>query len=179
MDIDTNFYHVIYRKVKYPRIELRTGKVVLILPEGEKVDRITEKYSDWIEKKRMFISEVLKEAESKELFHRKWEDFERFVQDRVSVFSNELNIKDVKIVFRLMKTKWASMSKRKRLTVNTLVRFLPDEHIEYILFHELAHVIENKHNERFWKIIRIKFENYVQLERDLFAYWFLTQRKLL
>ena len=33
--------------------------------------------------------------------------------------------------------------------------------IEYIIYHELAHLIEKRHNERFWEIIeeRFKFKN--------------------
>jgi len=41
---------VLRRKVKYPRIELKKGYPVLILPENsEKAEEIIEKHKKWIE----------------------------------------------------------------------------------------------------------------------------------
>ncbi|MBU4077646.1 MAG: DUF45 domain-containing protein, partial [Euryarchaeota archaeon] len=42
--------------------------------------------------------------------------------------------------------------------------------------HEMVHLIERKHNEKFWKIISNKFENYDKNEKELFEYWFLIQK---
>jgi hypothetical protein len=76
-----------------------------------------------------------------------------------------------------MRTKWASCSAKRNLTINRLSKYLPDSLIRYIIFHEMAHMLEKKHNETFWKIISKKFNNYQQLENDLFIYWFkVTQR---
>ena len=76
-----------------------------------------------------------------------------------------------------MKTKWASCSKKRNLTINTLMKFLPDYLIEYIIFHEIAHLKERKHNENFWKIVSRKFKNYEEMEKELFIYWFLIWKK--
>jgi len=78
-----------------------------------------------------------------------------------------------KIYFRRMKTKWASCSLKGNLTVNTLMKYLPEELIRYVIFHETAHLIERRHNDRFWGIISQKFGNYEKMEQDLFSYWFL------
>lgn len=74
-----------------------------------------------------------------------------------------------------MKTKWGSYSKKGNLTINTLLKYLPDKLIEYIIFHEMAHSIERKHNERFWNIINKKFKDYETKEKNLLVYWFLVQ----
>ncbi len=39
----------------------------------------------------------------------------------------------------------------------------------------MAHLIERKHNEKFWKIVSNKFKNYEENEKELFEYWFLIQ----
>ncbi|MBU3965756.1 MAG: M48 family metallopeptidase [Euryarchaeota archaeon] len=74
-----------------------------------------------------------------------------------------------------MKSKWGSCSPKKNLTINTLLKYLPEEIIEYVIFHEMAHLIERKHNEKFWKIISNKFQNYEENEKELFEYWFLIR----
>jgi predicted metal-dependent hydrolase len=76
------------------------------------------------------------------------------------------------VFFRKMKTKWASCSSRRNLTVNMLMRCLPEHLLEYVVFHEIAHMIEKRHNDKFWKIVSKEFKNYEELEKGLFIYWF-------
>ncbi len=170
-------YRVIHRKVKYPRIEMKTGEVVFILPCGQNPDEIIEKYSDWILKKKRFIEERLKEAEGKELVERDVEELKEIINEVVQNASTGLEEKVEKVKFRSMKTKWASMSRKRTLTINPIMRMLPKRLIEYIVFHEVAHLKERRHNERFWKIIRRKFKDYEDLEKELFTYWFLIHTK--
>jgi hypothetical protein len=76
-----------------------------------------------------------------------------------------------------MKTKWASHSKNGNLTVNTLLKYLPENIIAYIIYHEVTHAIERKHNEKFWRIITKKFPDYKTKEKDLLTYWFAIQKQ--
>ncbi len=55
------------------------------------------------------------------------------------------------------------------------MKHLPERLIEYVIFHEITHIMEKRHADRFWGIISKKFANYRELERELFAYWFLLQ----
>lgn len=51
-------------------------------------------------------------------------------------------------------------------------------YINYVLYHEIIHLKERKHNDRFWKMIINQFNDYVQKEKELFVYWFLLQKFL-
>jgi predicted metal-dependent hydrolase len=75
-----------------------------------------------------------------------------------------------------MKTKWASHSRNNNLTVNTLLKHLSNDLIEYIIYHETTHSLERKHNEKFWNIITKKFPDYQTKEKDLLTYWFIIQK---
>ena len=77
-----------------------------------------------------------------------------------------------------MKTKWANHSKNNNLTINTLLKYLPDDLIEYMIYHETAHAIERKHNENFWALINKKHPNHDANEKDLLTYWFIIQKQL-
>jgi hypothetical protein len=49
-----------------------------------------------------------------------------------------------------MKTKWGSCTASKRsIRLNTDLAKKPPECLEYIVVHEMAHLLERKHNERF------------------------------
>ncbi|RKY83793.1 hypothetical protein DRQ09_09515, partial [candidate division KSB1 bacterium] len=96
----------------------------------------------------------------------------------VKEISKELGVKHNRIYFRKMKTKWASLSYTKNITINRLIKYLPENLIKYIVFHELTHIIEKKHNKKFWQIISLKFKNYQELEKEMFTYWFLINKDL-
>jgi len=169
-------YKVSYRKVKYPRLEFKTGGLLLILPYGEDPKTILEKHKDWIMKKSEFIKECLKNSLDKELVEREEKEFKKLVYSLVERTSKELGVKVKNIYFRKMKTKWASCSKKRNLTINILLKYLPECLIDYVIFHEIAHIIEKKHNKKFWSIVSKKF-NYQELEKDLFGYWFVLGKK--
>ena len=77
-----------------------------------------------------------------------------------------------------MRTKWASLSPVRNLTINRFMKYLPQYLIDYIIFHELVHIIEKNHNNRFWEIISRKYKDYRKLEREQFEYWFKVSEKV-
>ena len=166
-------YKVKYRNIKYPRLEFKTGTLNLILPQGENPMDIIEKHHNWIIKKQKFIEKYLKYANRKKIVKRTDEEFRNLVHKLVRKGSAKLKVKVNKIFFRRMRTKWASCSSKKNLTINTMMKYLPENLIEYIIYHELIHLLEKRHNERFWKIISKRFKNYKELEISLFPHWFL------
>jgi predicted metal-dependent hydrolase len=171
-------YSLDYRNVKHPRLEYKTGTLLLILPKHYKSEKETlEKYKKWIQKKELIIGKALEEAKSKDLNQNRTEkELRNLVNQTVQNYQTELNTKINRIYFKKMKTKWASYSKNRNLTVNTLLKYLPENIIEYIIYHEIAHSIERKHNEKFWNIINKKFKDYPTKEKDLLTYWFLIQK---
>jgi len=173
-------YEVIYRDVKYPRLEFKTGELILILPKNyQNHEEIIEKHEKWINKKKNFIERSLIESKDKKLVERSFKEFKVLACYFAETISKELELEINKIYFRKMKTKWGSCSSKKNLTLNTLLRYLPEDLVEYVIFHEIIHLIEKKHNERFWRIISGKFKNYQEMEKELFIYWFLLQTKVL
>ena len=94
----------------------------------------------------------------------------------VMALSEDIGVDVKEIHIREMKRKWASCSSNKIVTVNTLMRYLPDELIKYVLYHEIVHLKERKHNKHFWNIVEKKFKNPELKEKDLMMYWFLIQK---
>lgn len=171
-------YEVDYRDIKYPRLEYKTGSLHLILPNDYKNEaKLLEKDEKWITKKESAISAALEEAKEKHLdFERTKIELQDLVFSMVKKYNKEFKIN--KIFFRKMKTKWGSYSPKGNLTVNTLLKYLPKELVEYIIFHEMTHSIERKHNERFWKIVSKKFKDVQAKENDLLVHWFLVQKRV-
>jgi predicted metal-dependent hydrolase len=173
-------YTVDYRNVKHPRLEYKTGTLLLILPKSAKDEKQTlEKYRKWIKKKELAIRKALEEAKTKNLNLKRTEkELRNLIQTLAKNYRTQLNTKINKIYFKKMKTKWASHSHNGNLTVNTLLKYLPQDIIEYITYHEITHSLERKHNEKFWNIIKRKFPDYQTKEKDLLTYWFIIQKTI-
>ena len=68
----------------------------------------------------------------------------------IAKLEKKMNVKVAEICIRTMKTKWGSCNvKAKRIWLNTELAKKPIESIEYILVHEMAHLLERNHNEKF------------------------------
>ncbi len=173
-------YEIVHRNIKYPRLEFKTGKLLLVMPKDHKdYSDLIEKHQDWIFKRSSEIAAALEKAQKKELdLKRTDEELKKLISSIVEIISSDLKININNLYFRRMKSKWGSCSPNMNLTINTLLKYLPDNLIQYVIFHEMIHVIQRKHNEHFWRIISTKFDNYEEKEKELFEYWFLIQKKI-
>lgn len=73
---------------------------------------------------------------------------------RLEYWSKIMNLKYEKLQIRLMKNKWGLCYYfQKKIVLNYFLVHLPIEVIDYVLVHELAHLIEPNHNQTFWKLV--------------------------
>ncbi|WP_414469417.1 M48 family metallopeptidase [Methanobacterium sp. ACI-7] len=166
-------YEIVTRKVKYWRLEIKNGNLILISPPNfSNHQKIIETHREWIYKKLKSFETSKKEASLRELnFERNEEEFKQNVLYFTAKFSNELNVTFNRVYFKKMKSRWGSCSSRKNISINLYLRYLPQNLIEYVIFHEIAHLVELNHSKNFWNIISSKFSNYKDLEKELSIYW--------
>jgi hypothetical protein len=177
---ETLQYTVEYRKVKHPRLEFKTGTLLMILPKtGWTPERVFEKYAGWIKRKQTAISAAVQQTAKETIVGTRTDKMLRHLVNRFAeAAQKDLNTKINRIYFRQMKTKWASHSQNHNLTINRLLRFLPDDLISYIVYHETAHSLERRHTENFWALVSKRYPDYSAKEKSLLAYWFLIQKQI-
>nr|WP_263853980.1 M48 family metallopeptidase [Methanohalophilus profundi] len=98
------------------------------------------------------------------------------VENIVQRLQRELEVEVRDLTFRKMKRKWASCSSNKKLVFNRHMMYLPDNLIEFIVYHELLHLIEFKHNKRFWNLVEARYPQRQKYDLELAAYWHLIKR---
>ena len=166
-------YEVIHRKVKNARLEIKTDKIRIIMPLTRfNYEEIIKNHEKWIYNKISNIKALQTASEKKELNSDVNEDiFRTTVKDWILEFSNDLGVDFNRVFFKKMRSRWGSCSSNKNLNINRYLMFLPNHLIEYVVFHEVAHLVEMSHNKKFWHIISIKYPNYKELEKELLIYW--------
>ena len=166
-------YVVSHRKVKYPRLEIKTDVLYVILPEGyDGAQELIRKHEKWIYNKISQVKQSQMESKNRKLYLKRTDrEFKEIIHQTVEKYSLKLDVKVEEIKFRRMKSRWGSCSSNGNVNFNLYLKYLPANLIEYIVFHELSHLIEMGHNRRFWNIISGEFPDYKELEDELFIYW--------
>lgn len=59
-----------------------------------------------------------------------------------------------------MKSRWASLSQRNRLTITPTLIKAPKICIEYVLMHELCHISHRHHNAAFYRLLNAKIPDW-------------------
>ncbi|MGE5832458.1 MAG: M48 family metallopeptidase [Methanomicrobiales archaeon] len=77
---------------------------------------------------------------------------------------------------REQRSRWASCSPAGRISVNLRVLALPDDIRDYLVVHELAHLLEPNHSRRYWRRVAEFFPDYRHAEEELKRYWILLER---
>ncbi len=70
------------------------------------------------------------------------------------------NQKIRKIFFKNIKSRWGSCSEAGNINISTRLLFAPQDALEAVCVHELAHLIEQNHSERFWILVEKAMPNY-------------------
>lgn len=79
-----------------------------------------------------------------------------------------LGVKVAEWQVRQMKTKWGSCSiEERRIWINLELAKKPEQCLEYIIMHEMVHLLERHHNERFLYYMDTYLPNWKQLKTEL------------
>lgn len=82
-------------------------------------------------------------------------------------FKNITGLYPNKISFKKMKTRWGSCSSNKNISLNILLAKYNPQIIDYVILHELCHLLEMNHSYKFWHLVEKYMPNYKQIKKLL------------
>jgi len=59
-----------------------------------------------------------------------------------------------------MSRRWATCTAKENLNFNWRLIMAPMQVVDYVIVHELAHIIEPEHSDRFWNLVRVTVPRY-------------------
>ena len=115
---------------------------------------LTDKYL------RLTIKKHTKNEKIKGLL-KKWyfNNANSYLNDLTTQLSQKtgLNFKSVKV--RNYKSRWGSCSSSGKIFYNWKLIMAPTRIIQYVVFHELAHLKEHNHSPKFWRLLKSYYPN--------------------
>lgn len=169
-------YEVIRSGRKTMAIQVkRDGSVVVRCPvwAGEReIQAFVEAHRQWIRKHQQ---EVLERLEHRQVYTREQAEAYRnharwLMAQKTWKWAQKMQVTYGKITIRQQATRWGSCSARGNLNYNWKLALLPEELVDYVVVHELAHRREMNHSPRFWKIVEEQIPDYRERRKRLREY---------
>lgn len=86
---------------------------------------------------------------------------------RVQFWTQRTGLQPRKLSFRAPKTRWGSCSSRGHISLNWKLICQPISLIDYVIAHELCHLVHMNHSETFWELLETFLPNYQDSEQVL------------
>jgi predicted metal-dependent hydrolase len=93
-----------------------------------------------------------------------------FLPKRTRDLATEKGIAIGKISVRSTKSRWGSCSHNNDISLSIYLMTLPDELIDYVICHELAHVKEKNHSKNFWAHLEQLLPGARKMDREMKKY---------
>ncbi len=122
----------------------------IVLPSKTEPDKILKTLKIWYKK-------VAKQI----LFERL-----SYIESRIRLKSKSFRIGD-------SKGRWGSCNSKGTICLNFRVIMLPPALIDYVIVHELCHLVEMNHSKKFWKLVETFLPNVDKLKKAIKEYGFL------
>lgn len=126
--------------------------------------------------KEYFLHELIETSElNEEKLKRNLKKFyfsscKKIVGERINRYQIQLKVKPKTIEVVESRTKWGSCSSDKKLTFNYRLAMAPIEVIDYVIIHELCHLIHMNHDRSFWRRVGSVMPDYKKKEEFLAQY---------
>ncbi len=164
------------RQARRVRLSIyQDGRVVVSGPRYVS-ERSVEKFlltkADWIiDKQRYFKSlpPVIKPIDDVEKFLAHKNKARLLVLDKLDFFNKTYQQKFNRVFIRNQKTRWGSCSSKRNLSFNYKIVLLSERLVDYIIVHELCHLIEMNHSIRFWRQVARIIPDYNKVRQELRA----------
>ena len=147
-------------------------QIVVFVPlyvSDNEIERMVISKSKWIDEHMLKVQSTVDERSKlekitfeqiKELADQAVE----YIPKRVKYYAEKENFVYNKITIKNLVSRWGSCSTKGNLNFNCLLMLTPDYVIDYIVVHELCHLREMNHSEKFWAEVEKIMPDYQRAE---------------
>ena len=158
---------------KYVRLTVKKdGSVVVSAPKFfpiEEVQKFVVTRRGWIDEQIQKFAAMPKVegAGTREHFKEHKQKSLAFLNDKVKNFAAMYGVQPSAVAVGVKKTQWGSCNREGRMRFNYMLYFLPEHLAEYIVVHEICHMVEFNHSPKFWEAVGKSVPDYKNRKREL------------
>lgn len=89
------------------------------------------------------------------------------MSERIALYAGKLGVPSPKLRLSSARTRWGSCSSHGTVCLNWRLIQLPLPLLDYVVAHELSHLIEMNHSPAFWKVVERIYPDYRQAQMEL------------
>ena len=90
--------------------------------------------------------------------------------DRCIAIAARHGVTEPEVTFRDMRSRWGSCSSTGRVTLNLKLVMLPETLIDYVVMHELCHLVHHDHSKRYYALLSRCVPNWRESKKRLDRY---------
>jgi predicted metal-dependent hydrolase len=149
----------------------RDAKVVVRVPrriKKEVIDAFVLKHAEWIEshlKRREEKNEREKEFDGREEELRALA--KTIIPQKVEKLAKIMNVSPASVKITGAKTRFGSCSGKNAICFSWRVMCYNEKAIDYVVIHELAHIIHHNHSKEFWSTVEKYMPDYKEAKKIL------------
>lgn len=92
------------------------------------------------------------------------------IRQRLDEYAPKIGVEFGRVAIRDQKSRWGSCSQKHNLNFNWKLIMAPEEALNYVVIHELCHLIEFNHSARFWGLVENQMPEYEYWKKWLKAH---------
>jgi predicted metal-dependent hydrolase len=136
----------------------------------------TKRIEEFLFQKQDWINQHLARRQERLVQHpepdaEKWEQLKKkaieYVPDRLFYYAKRMGVQPTALHFSKAKTRWGSCSAKNSITFSLRLMDYPDEAIDAVIVHELAHIRYKNHGKEFYAFVLSVLPDYWERDRLL------------
>lgn len=155
------FEYEVKRSARAKRVRISVkpdARVVLTLPRGVSERRgkdFVNHHQEWIIDKLQSLHEkgVADQEAQQNDYRAKKEIARKRLVPVIESWAQKMNLKYNRVAIKKTSTRWGSCSSKGNINLHYRLAFIDEELMEYVVIHELAHLVHMNHSNDFWGLV--------------------------
>ncbi len=131
----------------------RRGEVIVRAPKRAPlifIQHLVEQRRNWIARA---LARVKPAGPARKLSMREKLEFKLLVRERMDYFAGQMKVNFKKLSIRNTVSRWGSCSGNGNISISQRLFLAPPEILDYVVVHELAHLLHHNHSQSFWHMV--------------------------
>lgn len=172
----------LYQKINHPQ-KIRNKQDDVVQLNGRSILYCGKNYKAYIDKEsrdifvfnsRFIISENISTQFSKRISEWLMIEAKEKLTPKVIAFAKKIGVEYNKILISDIRLRWGSCTPKNNININYRIIKAPSFVSNYIIVHELAHLLVPNHTKDFWQIVKTAYPKYEEAKK-----WLLEKGDLL